>query len=962
MIHRVARSSTVRCVARAIALLMLTAAVCASCSGRKKPVEPTPDFPDLESTQQEVAAAVGDTLETHPEEHPELVYGVVFPPGSLSGDATVIIRSPEDDPTNPCVARLAQASSFIAIDTGAAAVTDTILVLIPYSGYVEANPPLPILFDAGGVLLDVLAPSFSSGEITAAVPPQAGRLGWVIGLYDYQDPVTFSYLDIEQGSSFDFDSDAPAVLLIHGCAGRPSVFQQGPEPTLYDFLDDAYDGRVWTWAYPSVVTPADSTGSALVRAIEAFESAHGAFPFKIDIVAHSMGGLEARYLVRNGGADVVRKVVFLGTPNGGTTRAACVWHACESPWLSAAGEWLNPSGLGVEDLLVGSAFLTDLNSPLYLNPGADIDYYMIAGDYTPDNPYAPGSDDHFISTQSVDLHNFEHESVTLHSQSEVVGLRHGELKENHGPMLSLISEALGTEDHVPPAAVTDLSCGDCTATSVALEWTAPGDDGTGGRACEYDVRYSPNPITTASSWDSATQCLGEPSPAAAGQDEVFEVEGLAPGAYYHFAVKTADESHNWSALSNDCGCSTESVLGGHITGSFQDWHLDDTAFALSMNANGVYVLTKSLPAGSHDYKAIDGDSWNGAFPGDNQSFHLTSTRDVTWYVNFGETIGVREGDEYVFHSVNPPMVCGDFMSEIGGVDWDESDETLTVMSDTDGDDVWEYESLIPAGIYSFEVVLNNSFSQSTGSHGFGSDGTNPVLFRYRMASNLTETSTQAAPMVADARLTDGCPQAMGAIEIEFTKDVSETTAETPSNYSAQTGHSVVSATLDACDRSLVRLEVTPAIVAGEDIKVVVSGVTDISGTPVSPSHDEACFRTHEVVFEVDMSAYVQEYGYPASVHIQGDTYPLTWDVCGGCEAKDDGLGDDSSAGDTVYTVTQCFSMAHDCGAGVSPVDVKYKYIADCATWEGDDYEFGHHLTLSPSVPSQRETVSWGSRP
>ena len=40
-----------------------------------------------------------------------------------------------------------------------------------------------------------------------------------------------------------------------------------------------------------------------------------------------------------------------------------------------------------------------------------------------------------------------------------------------------------------PAAVTDLATGTVMATSVALSWTAPGDDGATGTATTYDVRY-----------------------------------------------------------------------------------------------------------------------------------------------------------------------------------------------------------------------------------------------------------------------------------------------------------------------------------------------------------------------------------------------------------------------------------------------------------------------------------------
>lgn len=65
---------------------------------------------------------------------------------------------------------------------------------------------------------------------------------------------------------------------------------------------------------------------------------------EVDVVAHSMGGLATRwYLGRLGGADRVRRVVFLATPHRGTWAAVFAW------------------GGGRADMLPGSAFLERLN-------------------------------------------------------------------------------------------------------------------------------------------------------------------------------------------------------------------------------------------------------------------------------------------------------------------------------------------------------------------------------------------------------------------------------------------------------------------------------------------------------------------------------------------------------------------------------------------------------------------------
>jgi len=63
---------------------------------------------------------------------------------------------------------------------------------------------------------------------------------------------------------------------------------------------------------------------------------------QVDVVAHSMGGLATRYYIQNGGADHVRRVVFLATPHQGTVSALFAW------------------GDGAREMQPGSSFLLRL--------------------------------------------------------------------------------------------------------------------------------------------------------------------------------------------------------------------------------------------------------------------------------------------------------------------------------------------------------------------------------------------------------------------------------------------------------------------------------------------------------------------------------------------------------------------------------------------------------------------------
>ena len=141
-----------------------------------------------------------------------------------------------------------------------------------------------------------------------------------------------------------------------------------------------------------------------------------------------------------------------------------------------------------------------------------------------------------------------------------------------------------TPDGTAPADVTDLATGTVTTSSVALSWTAPGDDGATGTATTYDVRYSTSTIT-AGNWASATQATGEPSPSVAGSAETFTVTGLSESTTHYFAIKTSDEVPNESALSNVPSAATATTAPATVT-ALATGTVTATSVALSWTAPG----------------------------------------------------------------------------------------------------------------------------------------------------------------------------------------------------------------------------------------------------------------------------------------------------------------------------------------------------------------------------------------
>ena len=162
-------------------------------------------------------------------------------------------------------------------------------------------------------------------------------------------------------------------------AGSPTT---GLSPGLYD--------SILTFDYENLNTTIEDNGRLLKQRLEAvgLGAGHGKV---LDIAAHSMGGLISRWFIeREGGNQVARRLVMLGTPNGGSPwprvvdwatvalalgmnhLTAIAWPATVVGWLAARIE--NPV-VALNEMLSNSKVLADLKTSA--DPG--IPYVMLAG-------------------------------------------------------------------------------------------------------------------------------------------------------------------------------------------------------------------------------------------------------------------------------------------------------------------------------------------------------------------------------------------------------------------------------------------------------------------------------------------------------------------------------------------------------------------------------------------------------
>lgn len=163
----------------------------------------------------------------------------------------------------------------------------------------------------------------------------------------------FILLTILSGCLFDNPIKIPSpqpdytkdpVVFVHGFLGGSWNF---------DILKEYLKADGWPPEYLFAINYSDNTGcneknaEELKTFIDNVLSTTG--KSKVDIVAHSMGGLSTRYYIKYLGGDVkVSDVVTLGTPNHGTLCAGVAVVTCGAQQMIPKSDFLNKLNSGDE--------------------------------------------------------------------------------------------------------------------------------------------------------------------------------------------------------------------------------------------------------------------------------------------------------------------------------------------------------------------------------------------------------------------------------------------------------------------------------------------------------------------------------------------------------------------------------------------------------------------------------------
>jgi len=328
-------------------------------------------------------------------------YELYIPPGALSRDATATIGSPSSSireitrdnaqrislPLEVRIDASIQNGSGISVRFPIPELSEDLVGII----FQNNEYSVTRLLNAGGRLQINYEDSEQFLRVDNGLKiGEINFITWIISLLYGSQEVNLDRRGVNLSSS------EKVALLIHGFGSTPDVFNSN----LLPLLSEIYMNRVMTFQYP--------TGSEIDQNISSLESeinSLGPIPFKFDIVAHSMGGLVARGFARRN-PDKIDKLVTLGTPHHGVN-SYIFFERYINLALNSGGSigsffnhLFNPFSSGVDDAVLGSTFLRDLNSPGNVNAH----YHLISGNQPDEySELITGEDDGLVPTISAEL-------------------------------------------------------------------------------------------------------------------------------------------------------------------------------------------------------------------------------------------------------------------------------------------------------------------------------------------------------------------------------------------------------------------------------------------------------------------------------------------------------------------------------------------------------------------------------
>lgn len=154
------------------------------------------------------------------------------------------------------------------------------------------------------------------------------------------------------------------------------------------------------------------------------------------------------------------------------------------------------------------------------------------------------------------------------------------------------------------------------------------------------------------------------------------------------------------------------------------------------NGDGVYRLEgDNLPNGGYEYKIVEFNNWNNAYPADNVAFTADGNQ-MRWYFQPGSNNVADNANQCI------ATVAGSFQSLLGGGDWAPDNLRTMLWQEAPGSDWYSFTATLPAGLYEYKIARNEAWDESYPGGNVVLDvaSETAVTIRYNCADNTVEDS------------------------------------------------------------------------------------------------------------------------------------------------------------------------------------------------------------------------------